>query len=125
MDLVPRRLADTVILTLPVRIDQANVDEFGPALAPHLERCAADQDRLVLDLSRLEYASTAALREFMLAAKQVKPKGGTIVLSGLTPLILEVFEIVRFTNLFPIVTTVRDAVARVSTAALAELDRGR
>jgi stage II sporulation protein AA (anti-sigma F factor antagonist) len=123
MDLEPRRLADTVVLTLPPRIDQSNVDAFGPALAPHLERCAADEDRVVLDLSRLEYVSTAALRVFMLAAKQVKPRGGTIVLSGLTPLIQEVFEIVRFTNLFPIVPTLREAVARVSTAALAELDR--
>ena len=123
MDLVPRRLADTVILTLPARIDQSNVDAFGPALAPHLERCTADQDRLVLDLSRLEYVSTAALRVFMLAVKQVKPKGGTIVLSGLTPLIQEVFEIVRFTNLFSITPTLREAVAKVSTAALAELDR--
>jgi anti-anti-sigma factor len=123
MDLAPRRFADTVVLTLPTRIDQSNVDAFGPALAPYLERCAADGDRLVLDLSRLEYVSTAALRIFMLAVKQVKPQRGTIVLSGLTPLIQEVFEIVRFTNLFPITPTLRDAVAKVSTAALAELDR--
>ena len=123
MDFAPRRFADTVVLTLPRRIDQSNVDAFGPALAPYLERCAAHGDRLVLDLSRLEYVSTAALRIFMLAVKQVKPHGGTIMLSGLTPLIQEIFEIVRFTNLFPTTLTVRDAVAQISTAALAELDR--
>ena len=123
MDLSPQRFADTVVIHPAGRIDQASVEAFGAALAPYLERCTHDRDRLVLDLAKLEYISSAGLRVLMLAAKQVKAQKGTIVLSGLQPLIQEIFHISRFTMLFTITPTVRDAVAKASATALAALDK--
>ena len=119
MELPLRRFADTVVIAPAGRIDQANADAFKAALAPHLEQCTKDGDRLVLDLSGLDYISSAGLRVLMLAAKQSKAQSGTLMLSGLQPLVKEIFEISRFTLLFEIAPSVREALGRASASALA------
>jgi anti-anti-sigma factor len=122
MELTPRRFADTLVVSPSGRIDQSNADAFQAAIAPAVARCAADKDRLVLDFSKLEYISSAGLRVLMLAAKQAKSQGGTIVISGLSPLVAEIFEISRFTMVFAITPTLRDALAKVSADAHAAFE---
>ena len=122
MELPLRRFADTVVIAPAGRIDQANADAFKAALAPHLEQCTKDGDRLVLDLSGLDYISSAGLRVLMLAAKQSKAQSGTLMLSGLQPLVREIFEISRFTLLFDIAPSVREALGRASASALAAFE---
>ena len=114
MDLFPKRHGDTVVVSPTGRIDQANAEVFKSALAPHLERCAKGQDRLVLDLSGLDYISSAGLRILMLAAKQSKAQGGKLLLACLQPLVQEIFEISRFTLVFEIAPTLPDALARAA-----------
>ncbi len=58
--------------------------------------------RLLADLARLEYISSAGLRIFMMAAKRLKPLGGKVVLCSLSEPIKEIFEIAGFVSLFPI-----------------------
>ena len=122
MELTPRRLADTLVVSPEGRIDQSNADAFQNALAPILTECAADKGRLILDLSGLEYISSAGLRVLMLAAKQAKATGVTIALSGLRPLVAEIFQISRFTLVFTITSTLREALAKVSPQALAAFE---
>ena len=121
MDLSPRRFADAVVLAPAGRIDQNSAESFKAALAPHMERCAAGQDRVVLDLSRVDYISSAGLRVLMLARKQAKVQGGALAVTGLGSVVKEIFEISRFTVVFDIYATVRDALA-ASPAALAAFD---
>ena len=122
MRLSPKRFADAVVVSPVGRVDQSSADTFKDALAPHLERCAAGEDRLVLDLSGLEYISSAGLRVLMLAAKQSKAQGGTLLLTGLQPLVREIFEISRFTMVFDITLSLRDALAKASASALAAFE---
>lgn len=122
MELSPRRFADTVVVSPAGRIDTSNVDAFQAALAPHLAACAPGKDRLVLDLAGLEYISSAGLRALMLAAKQIKAQNGTLLLASLRPLVTEIFEISRFTMLFQIAPTLRDALAKASAEALAAFE---
>ncbi|HYE90612.1 MAG TPA: STAS domain-containing protein [Terriglobales bacterium] len=123
MDLSPQRFADTVVVSPAGRVDQSNMEAFGAALAPVLGACAPGKDRVVLDLSRLEFISSAGLRILMLAAKQTKAQQGCLIVSGLQPLVQEIFQISRFTMIFDIVPTLRDALAKASPAALAALDK--
>ena len=118
MKLSPKRFADAVVVFPVGRIDQSSADTFMEALAPHLERCAAGEDRLVLDLSDLEYISSAGLRVLMLAAKQTKAQGGTLLVTGLQPLVKEILEISRFTMVLDITPSLRDALAKASASAL-------
>ena len=120
MDLSPKRFADTMVLAPAGRIDHQNAEAFRTALGPHLDNCAADKDRVVLDLSRLEYISSAGLRIFMLAAKQTKAQQGTLAVTGLPPVVSEIFSIARFDLILQMFPSLREALARISPAALAQ-----
>ena len=124
MELSPRRFADVVVVSPVGRIDQSNADVFEEKLAPHLARCTGGEDRLIVDLSGLEYISSAGLRVLMLAAKQSKAQGGTLLLTGLQPLVQEIFEISRFTMVFGITPSLREALAKASAAALRAFETG-
>lgn len=120
MDLSPKRFADTMVLAPAGRIDHQNAEAFRAALSPYLDACAANKDRVVLDLSKLEYISSAGLRIFMLAAKQTKVQQGTLAVTGLPPVVSEIFSIARFDLILQMFPSLREALARISPAALAE-----
>ena len=124
MDLTPKRYDDTVVLSPVGRINHVSSDAFGTALRPHMERCSAAQDRLVIDMSRLEYISSAGLRVLMLARKQAQAQGGVLVVAALGPMLREIFEISRFSVVFDVYPSVRDALAAISPLALAGFERG-
>jgi anti-anti-sigma factor len=117
MDLSPRRFADAVVLRPTGRIDHAAAPAFRAALAPHLERCAAGQDGVVLDFAGVDYISSDGLRVLVLAAKQAREQGGTLLVADLSPRVREIFEITRFQQVVDIVPTTAEALARVSPAA--------
>jgi anti-anti-sigma factor len=124
MPLSPSRFADVVVLAVSGRIDHATAEACKAALAPHLARCAAGQDSVVLDFAGVDYVSSAGLRVLMLAAKQAKAQQGYLALAAVQPLVLEILEISKFTLVLRIEPSVRDAVAAASAAGLAALDRG-
>jgi anti-anti-sigma factor len=111
------RHADVLVVSVTGRIDYMNAEDFKSALQPHLANCAAGGDRVVLDLSRLEYVSSAGLRVLMIAAKDVRIRKGTLVAVALQPVVREIFEISRFTLVFEIFDSVQDAMRAVSPAA--------
>ena len=69
--------------------------------------------RLAVDLSRVEYVSSAGLRIILMAAKQARANGGEIALFGLTNWVRETFEISGFTRIIAIVDTEADAIRTV------------
>jgi anti-sigma B factor antagonist len=113
LELKQTRMADVVIVAVSGRVDHANADQFRTQLWPSLASCAAGGDRLVLDLAGLEYISSAGLRALMLASREVKSRGGTLVVCGLQSIVREIFEISRFNVVFNVLPD--------RTAALNEL----
>jgi anti-sigma B factor antagonist len=122
MKLESRTYADTVVVVPAGRLDHDNCEAFRAGLQPHLDRAAASGQRMVLDLSELEYVSSAGLRCFMLAAKQAGNRGSKIVLASLRPVVAEIFQISRFDMLFEIFPSVREALAALSASAAAAFD---
>jgi len=119
------RLFDNALVLAPTgRLDHDNCEAFREELAPHLERSATDRRSIVLDLSGLEYVSSAGLRCFMLAAKQAKAQHNRIVIAAMQPVVAEIFQIARFNLVFEAFPKVRDALAALSPAAAAAFDRG-
>lgn len=96
------RHGDVLVVRPQERLDHATSEPFLDSLAPHLALCRPGGMRIVMDLSGLEYVSSAGLRAFMLAAKQAKAQEGDLVIAGLQPVVQEIFEISRFTLLFRI-----------------------
>ena len=99
------------VLTVQGKLDQLSAEEFHRLLLPHLATCGADAQALVIDLSDVQYVSSAGLRIFMLASREVKPRNGKISLCGLQPVVREIFEISKFSLLFPIHDRIEDALA--------------
>jgi len=89
------------------RIDSTTAKEFEQLIAPPL---VAGSHRLVVDLSGLEYISSAGLRVFLTAAKQCKSAGGALTLCSASDGVREVFEISGFSSLFGLHDSVEAAV---------------
>jgi anti-sigma B factor antagonist/stage II sporulation protein AA (anti-sigma F factor antagonist) len=121
MELGPRRFAETVVLSPAGRIDHATAEGFKTALLAELDVRGGDQP-MVLDLGAVEYIASVGLRALMLAARQAKAQGRTLVVAALQPLVHEVFEISRFTLLFTVFPSVREALAALSPAAVVAFD---
>ena len=69
--------------------------------------------RLVVDMGRVEYVSSAGLRVLLAAAKKTSSLGGRLVLCGLQPYVLEVFEVAGFTSIFQITPDAAAALASI------------
>lgn len=120
MSLVTSVDGNALILGLKGRLDQDNCDAFREELTPHLDTAARDHLTIVLDLSQLEYVSSAGLRCFMLAVKKAKTYNGRIVVAALQPMVAEIFQISRFDMLLEVFATVAKAVAAVASSPSGE-----
>ncbi len=118
MSLSSQVFNNALVVNVAGRLDQDHCDAFRQELAPLLVSAAVEARAIVLDLAELEYISSAGLRCFMLAAKEVKANEGTIVVASLQPMVDEIFKISRFDLLIPVFPTVRAALGAVSADAL-------
>lgn len=119
MEFTQSRYADVVVVSVNGRVDHANADQFKAGLAPHVAGCAGGGHQLLLDLSGLEYISSAGLRVLMLAARDVKAQQGTLVVCGLQPVVKEIFEISRFNVVFKVYPGLDAALRELSERAAA------
>ena len=62
--------------------------------------------KLLIDMSKVTYISSAGLRVLMIAAKGCRKQDGKVVLAGLQPTVSEVFKIGRFDKVFTVFETV-------------------
>lgn len=89
------------------RIDAAT----APSLENELSGSIDKGDReIVVDLSSVEYISSAGLRALLAALKRVKALGGNLVLCSLHPYVKEVFDMTGFSRIFTICNSKEDAI---------------
>jgi len=119
MELMSKRFADTAVLCPQGRIDHATAEGFKAELAPYLSACGVGRDRLVIDMSGVEYISSVGLRVLMLASKQSKGQGCTLAVCGLQPVVREIFAISRFDLVLQVFPTLHETLAALSAEALA------
>ena len=117
MNVTSRRFANAVVVLAAGRLDQDTCEAFRGDLLKYVEEAAHDGGAIVLDLSALEYVSSAGLRCFMLASRQAKAQHGRIFVAALQPMVAEIFQISHFNLVFQVFPTVRDAVGAVSPEA--------
>ena len=84
--------AGAVTLKLTGSLDTATAPELERQLAPVMAEGAKD---LVFDLAQLKFISSAGLRVFASARKQLKERGGQASFVNMQPQIQEVFDIIK------------------------------
>lgn len=107
MEISVKRESGVVVGSLAGRLDAVTAPEFDKWFA---ERLQAGENRLALDMSGLEYISSAGLRSLLAAAKQIKASGGAIVLCGLSGTVEEVFKMSGFLSIFSVKESPAEAV---------------
>jgi len=123
MRVTSRRYASCIVVRPEGRLDHDTCDPFGAQLTLWVDTAARDRGTLVLDLSGLEYVSSAGLRCFMLGSRHAKASDTAIVVAALQPMVAEIFAISHFDRLFRVFPDVRAALAESSGEALAAFDK--
>lgn len=124
MNVSSRRFGSAVVLRVEGRLDQDTCGGFTTELMTSVDGATRVGGAIVLDLSALEYVSSAGLRCFMLASREAKAHRGRIFVAALQPMVSEIFAISHFNLVFQVFPTVREALAAVSAEAAAAFDKG-
>ena len=73
----------------------------SPELEEKLEDVLEGLEKLIFDVGKLEYISSAGLR-VLLGAAQVMEENGEMIIRNLTPVVKEVFDVTGFIDAFNI-----------------------
>lgn len=101
---------DTLLVTLVEvsgRVDSMNADELGAALTVEIERGGR---QIVLDLSKVNYMSSAGLRELVAAYNKLHNVAGDLRLAQPSSRVQDILEMSGLDTIFQIFTTQLEAV---------------
>lgn len=88
-------------------LDEASIQELGGELFQLVEQ--ENRGKLVLNFSKVDFLSSAALGKLITLDKKVKARSGKLKLSNIRPEIYEVFAITKLNKLFDIKDDEADA----------------
>ena len=95
------------VLVVNGRLDTKTVEKFSATCATCID---ASRANVVLDLSGLEYVSSAGLSSILGAAKRVQSRSGRLAVAGLRGLVKEIFAISGFETVLPTYPDVETAI---------------
>ena len=108
MDIIVSTMKRATLIEVSGRVDSTNATHLGEALNTQLE---AGHHLLVVDLSRVDYMSSAGLRELVSAVKKArKTAGGDVRLASLNDKVREVLKLAGLDTVFQIYPTQVEAV---------------
>jgi anti-anti-sigma factor len=123
MELAQERAGDVVIVRLAGRFDGSSA---GPAEEGFMRVLAADgaaatgvPPHLAIDLSQVDYVSSAGLRVLLVVTKAARQADRQVVLCGLVPTVREIFSISAFDQILAIYDDPASAVAAIAAGAAA------
>ena len=108
MHINTKQLARTTVVEVTGRVDHSTASDLARTLAELIGR---QQRNLVVDLSGVDYVSSAGLKALLTAHKETTNKhNGDVRLAGLQPQVSETIRTVGFDKIFRIYPTPVEAV---------------
>jgi anti-anti-sigma factor len=98
MEIIVTNESDIFIFSIQGRLDAVSVPELEERLNQWFEQ---SETKLIFDLDRLDYISSAGLRVFLTTAKKMKARGGKLCMARLRENVKNVFTISGFIALIP------------------------
>ena len=109
---IQSRVEDGVlIVAIDGRLDAATAPVAETEINKFLE---GDQNRLLFDLSKLEYLSSGGLRVILGAAKKMKSRDGKVALAALNQYVYEIFDVSGFTAMLPIKNSIEEGLKELA-----------
>ena len=103
------QIGSASVVRLMERVDSITCQEVESALQAAM---AANPRHVICDCTGTKYISSAGLRVFLLAAKNLKRAGGQLALvCGKSNYVYEVLELTGITHIVPVFETVDEAMA--------------
>jgi anti-sigma B factor antagonist len=100
---------DLTVLSLEGYLDAHTAPEFENAIQKEID---AGRRKLIVDCEGLSYISSAGLGVFMGFLEELRDSGGDIKISGPSPKVLQVFELLGFPAIFDMLPDLPAAVRR-------------
>ena len=107
MEITEEGRADVVILRVIGKLDASTAKALEDRILPLI---ASGRSKLVVELSQLDYISSAGLRIFLLAAKRMDEAKGKIILCSLKDSVRQVFEIAGFSSFLNLAGSIEEAI---------------
>lgn len=108
MKIETKNIGDIKIISIFGRLDATTASEAEQSIFSIIDDAGV---KLLIDLSNLEYISSAGLRTLLLVAKNVSAKDGALCLCSLMGNVKSVFEISGFLQVFTVKEDEEEAVA--------------
>jgi len=111
MEITQKEENGIVSIVIKGRLDADSSPEAEKVVKEALE---GQTNRVLFNLSALEYLSSAGLRVLLSAAKEMRRREGKIVLCCLNEFVKEIFEVSGFQSLIPITDSVESGIEVLS-----------
>lgn len=106
MEMQESKSGSSLVISFQGRLDGANSQAAQERMNAALDR---GETSVLVNMSKLDYVSSAGLRVFMSAGKRLRASSGTLAFCELQDFARELFEIAGFTSLFPVYNTQGEA----------------
>ena len=110
MEIKEKSLQGAIVVSISGKLDAVSSSEAEKSLEQTL---AGKPAKLLLDLSGLEYISSAGLRILLVAAKKSRQQSCAIALCSLNSKVREVFDLSGFSSIFTIFDTEQIAIEKL------------
>jgi anti-sigma B factor antagonist len=111
MEITEERRAEVLILRVIGKLDASTARALEDRILPLI---VSSQGKLVVELSQLDYISSAGLRVFLLAAKRMDQAKGKMILCSLKDSVRQVFEIAGFSSFLNLAGSIEEAINNFS-----------
>ncbi len=109
MNVTIKKVNDITVIEAEGNIDSRTAGEFEKKAV----EATTDEDKIIIDLSKVEFLSSAGLRALLILYRQVKARNGKIVLVGVSEEIQDVMENTGFINFFILADQIDDGVKAI------------
>jgi len=114
MDITQRVEGGVTVIQPDGRIDTLAAEQLDQVLQTAVTE---GHSKIVVDMSRVEYISSAALRSLAAVLVKCRDEGGDMKLAALNERVTRVFKIIGFDLLMSVTDTPETAIADFSTGA--------
>ena len=109
MEIIKEQKKDIVLLKIDGKFDAISAPEAEKEISSVI---SDGTKKIIINMEKVRYISSAGLRTLLIAAKEIKVEKGKIVICSMPEAVKKVFEISGFSTIFEICETEAEAIKR-------------